>query len=496
AANFVGPLGVAGALYPVKILFGMAGDMGVFFEHITELARPITWDSLFSLLRWPYKALIILSTLSFILNWRRVRVCDLLLWIVFLAFSLTALRNMTYFALIACFVTMRNISGIGLVRILPFTFRSEKTFHVCGALLSLLVMFKLVDIGSGLAVAAYYDLDTYQEKKVFLGVAQRDFPHKAADFLLMNRIGGNFFNDFNSGAYLIGRLFPQVRVFMDGRTELRGSDFFINVYKKVWNDGDAAVFDRIVEEYGLTGAFINTATTSAPESLLKMIAARKDWRLVYFDHDALIFLRDVPENREAIAQFGIDLDGWTPPQIDILKIGARGVTPYHHLSRALSLKTLGYLDQAMAELDMAVHVDPSYERAYRARAEILKERQMFKEAFDNRRLSAIYSGKTVRRMADLADAYIDLNDLPAAEDLIKELQGAAPKDGRVRVVVAKDSFKKGADAAAYDILRAIMAEGKDPRPLLLDLADEFERLGQEERAREIRRIAGSKPVGK
>ncbi|NLE65654.1 MAG: hypothetical protein GX606_07055, partial [Elusimicrobia bacterium] len=108
AANFVGPLGVAGALYPVKILFGMAGDMGVFFEHITELARPVTWDSLFSLVRWPYKALIILSTLSFILNWRRVRVCDLLLWAAFLAFSLTALRNMTYFALIACFVTMRN----------------------------------------------------------------------------------------------------------------------------------------------------------------------------------------------------------------------------------------------------------------------------------------------------------------------------------------------------------------------------------------------------
>ena len=40
------------------------------------------------------------------------------------------------------------------------------------------------------------------------------------DFLVANKVKGNFFNDFNSGAYLVGRCSPNIKVFIDGRTEV------------------------------------------------------------------------------------------------------------------------------------------------------------------------------------------------------------------------------------------------------------------------------------
>ena len=81
----------------------------------------------------------------------------------------------------------------------------------------------------------------------FGGITQRNYPNKAADFLVENKVKGNFFNDFNSGAYLIGRCFPDIKVFMDGRTEVYGPRFF-QYYDKAWKQGDVKILEEILDK--------------------------------------------------------------------------------------------------------------------------------------------------------------------------------------------------------------------------------------------------------
>jgi len=66
------------------------------------------------------------------------------------------------------------------------------------------------------------------------------YPYKAVDFIVRHKIKANIFNDFNSGAYLIGRTYPNIKVFIDGRTEVYGASFF-ETYQKIWQDGNAKI---------------------------------------------------------------------------------------------------------------------------------------------------------------------------------------------------------------------------------------------------------------
>ena len=177
-----------------------------------------------------------------------------------------------------------------------------------------------------MAKRGYYDFDKYQRKSEFGGIAQRTYPSKAADFIIDNRIKANIFNDFNSGAYLIGRTYPNIKVFMDGRTELYGGDFF-REYLKIWEKGDPEVFEAMVAKYNLTGAFLNSSREDIPADILDYLDEHEDWIPVYFDHDGVFFLKDVPEHQEMIARYKVDFENWQPPYTDLLRHGhCRGGT--------------------------------------------------------------------------------------------------------------------------------------------------------------------------
>ena len=59
-----------------------------------------------------------------------------------------------------------------------------------------------------------FAIDSCQE---LLRPAGWRYPDGAARFLLANHIGGPMFNTYEYGGYLMWRLWPQERVFIDGR---------------------------------------------------------------------------------------------------------------------------------------------------------------------------------------------------------------------------------------------------------------------------------------
>src|SRR6185295_2187006 len=98
--------------------FQLPQESKIFFTYIMELQRPVNWQNLFAVDRFPfYKLLILLSLYSFIFNRRKIDIGAFLFWLIFLGFSLVALRNIVFFAFAAYLVIVTNAITIQFNRI-------------------------------------------------------------------------------------------------------------------------------------------------------------------------------------------------------------------------------------------------------------------------------------------------------------------------------------------------------------------------------------------
>ena len=277
-ACLVNPQFLKGALYPFKVLVSLSGSQSIFFHHIEELQLPISGGNIWNMDRFIYyKLLIILSLLSFVLNRRNIDLSALFLWIIFLVLSLKASRNIVYFAFAAYFVLIHNMFSVSLKEAIPLRFTAKKFQHMTEWMLKLCLLLWILNFSTRTAARHYYDFQKNQYKSEFGGVSLRSFPNRAVDFLVENNISGNFFNDFNSGAYLIGRTYPNIRVFMDGRTELYGAAFFKDVYNEMWSQGNTKLLDKNIRTYHLTGALLNSSRQQIPEKVLNYFYKNPDW---------------------------------------------------------------------------------------------------------------------------------------------------------------------------------------------------------------------------
>jgi hypothetical protein len=119
-----------------------------------------------------------------------------------------------------------------------------------------------------------------------LVVSAKDYPVQAVEFLRENGISGNLDCGFNWGEYCIFKLYPQCRVFCDGRYE--------TVYPHevsrlaLSTEGEAAFRERL-EDYP-------TEIVLAPldDAFAQWAAAREDMVEIYRDATARILLRRTP----------------------------------------------------------------------------------------------------------------------------------------------------------------------------------------------------------
>ena len=409
----VNPLTFEGALYPFKVMLQLPTESKVFFESIQELQRPIT-QSIFSMEEFPhYKLLIYLSLMSFVLNLRRFDVSVFVFWLIFLLFSLAAKRNIVFFSFTAYLVCMTNIAGFRFQEISPVEFVNKKFKSINGVLLKVLLCLWMINYGAGLADQGYYDFDKYERKSEFWGISQRNYPTRAADFLVKNKVRGNFYNDFNSGAYLLGRCFPNIKVFIDGRTEEYGADFFKR-YQKIWKTTDPKLVDEAISRYKLTGAFLNSIQSQIPKDTLNYFFKKKDWVMVYFDYDAVIFLQDIPKNKKVIDRFRIDLSKWHAKPANLQRLGAVRVTPFQPINRAFTLEALGFDDAALEQAEDAINVFPGAAEPYKIRGKVYGKREDHQKAFENFRLATMIDPSNTEVRTDFALAYEKLGDLKGA----------------------------------------------------------------------------------
>lgn len=430
-ASLVNPQFIEGALYPLKVIFSSTGDSKIFFQHITELQRPLGKGTAFDLSVYSqYKIMIIVSAVTFFFNRRKIDLSVLLLWIVALWFSLSAVRNLVFFGAAAYLVIMVNSMTISMENILPMRFTNPRFKDISGIIVKCLLIFWMFNYGLQHVDHGYFDMDTFERKSEYGGVSQRSFPYHVVDFLIEQKIKGNFFNDFNSGAYLIGRTHPNIKVFIDGRTEVYGGKFF-ETYQKFWKEGDKEIFAELDKKCRFTGAFLNNTNQRIPPKNLRFFYGLKDWKIVYFDYEGVVFLRNIPENRRVIDKFAIDLSKWQPPPPDLERMGPKRIYPFPNIERARMLMNLKLEEPALKELEGARRIAPDAIEIYEMLGDIYGRQKKYRKAFENFRVALMYSPGNRTNRKRLAWCYERLGNHEQALKQYERLLEDDPKDDKI-----------------------------------------------------------------
>jgi hypothetical protein len=109
------------------------------------------------------------------------------------------------------------------------------------------------------------------------------FPVQAVDWLAAKPQPGAMFNEFPWGGYLLYRLWPSERVFIDGQTDFYG-EHLTRQYEQVLTLSPG--WEDVLKQYQVQWVLVKPGGALAGE-----LRARPDWRVVYEDDTAIILAR-------------------------------------------------------------------------------------------------------------------------------------------------------------------------------------------------------------
>jgi hypothetical protein len=115
-------------------------------------------------------------------------------------------------------------------------------------------------------------------------VEHEKFPAAAVDFLQKENLPGALYNAYGWGGYLIWRLYPAQRVFIDGRADVYGDAFIEDVFLKAYRGG--ADWRAPLEQSAVRVVLIEPGAPLAVQ-----LAREREWRKVYEDSQAVIYAR-------------------------------------------------------------------------------------------------------------------------------------------------------------------------------------------------------------
>jgi hypothetical protein len=139
------------------------------------------------------------------------------------------------------------------------------------------------------------------------GWVDMEFPSGAVEFIRAHEIQGPMFNKLEWGGYLIWRLYPEYKVFIDGRMlDSRVTWSYLAV------QGARGQWKSTLETFGVNFMLfelVNQKVGFPPPILLQFLAEEtEEWKPVFIQYNSVLFLRDTPENQEIIRAYGLPLE--------------------------------------------------------------------------------------------------------------------------------------------------------------------------------------------
>lgn len=305
AASIINPYGPRAFLWPFT---NTADTMGK--ELVSTISEyQSAWEPRdFAIVQvQAYKLLVYFTAVILLLGLRRGRVSDYV--VVFLLFwmSLQGTRYIAAFAVVAAAVTPSYLERIirSFSRILFTKSARRKLEFISLFFLGIALLGMFIEFASSIIDNTYY-MNMVHSRRFGLGKSDTDYPDGAVQFIKDKNIPGNMFNSYGFGGYLNWALFPQYKTFIHGAV----LDFDIVdtvwLYKYYLQLNTTIVpYREAVKRFGINFFLLNHTSDTAAD-LISALIKDPQWKLIYLDHTALIFIADTLTNQELIKTHAID----------------------------------------------------------------------------------------------------------------------------------------------------------------------------------------------
>ncbi len=263
-----------------------------FLNRIVELASlfPISSSS-----HYPRTGLIILVTLFIltILPSNRSPLPEkiLTLWYIYLAGM--AMRNQIF------------LPSLGLIFLLPgyrrvlSNRRAKMWLLALGFILTYHITFNLI-------LPSYSPSFMYANKQYDFWETDHDFYcQKALNFLKEIDAKGNLLCSFDLGSKAIYELHPNIKVCLDGRSELYPTDY-THALDKIFYNGNFVLLTRMANKYNIKFILWNLLNPKGPDTAFLLYLLKSgQWIPIYADEVSLVCARNVPANQRIICDYRI-----------------------------------------------------------------------------------------------------------------------------------------------------------------------------------------------
>ena len=249
-------------------------------DHTAEYLPPDFHDAS----TWPFLLFTGLLLAVFGLKQRRIPAAYIFVMAAWLVMALYSVRNVPLFAIVSAAVLASTASGWladqgGQSRLVLAWLGLESRLRRIESSLKGMLWPALFAALILLALAGGANLDLDQRGNQF---DPEVFPVGAVDFLAEHPPQGQGFNHFPWGGYLLYRLWPDQRVFIDGQTDFYG-EALTRQYEQVitLSPGWQSVFDQYAVRWVLV----------PPDSpLANELLRRTGWQVAYQDETAVVMV--------------------------------------------------------------------------------------------------------------------------------------------------------------------------------------------------------------
>lgn len=262
----VNPSGSRLLLYPLQTLASPS-----MAQLIDEWASPNFHDSMF----YPFAAMLLLLLAALALSNKKATKGETFTLVILALGALRSARHIPLFCLFAIPILARQVWGVMEDWSWDKPFTKPQTASR-GVGLVFLIVFAIVPPG----LAAFRLWDFVKNQKSY--EAQK-YPLGAVEFIRNRHLEGPIFNEYTWGGYLIGSLYPEYRVYIDGRADVYGDDFMLE--SVATHDG------HLGWRESLRHRDIRTVLISPNAALASLLRTDPSWSRVYEDSQAVIFSR-------------------------------------------------------------------------------------------------------------------------------------------------------------------------------------------------------------
>lgn len=279
AAAVLNPKGYKILLFPFSLV-----SNEFIMNHVNEFLSPNFHDVLI------YEYMLLFMILVFGISARRLNAIEITLVLLFTHMSLYSARYIPLYAIILSPILAKQVDFLLqeskdrwiIRRLLAVSERTAKTdstakYNLWAATAVIVIMILLF------TGRLSYEFDA------------KKLPVDAVRFMQKEKIPGNMFNNDEFGDYIIYAAWPEYRVFFDGRSDMYGADMMKEYFKIT---GVEPGWEDVLKKYGIDWIIYNNKSV-----LSRFLLERSDYKLIYSDKVANIFVRNIPEYRHLIGKY-------------------------------------------------------------------------------------------------------------------------------------------------------------------------------------------------